>query len=147
MENKNNSPVNIRFVTKMPDVRNFSENIRSGNTGCYSGKLLCNFADCLPRVSRDFRNGNTRCCHDFSQQHKLAVSANISVEITFAELVVVNTVLLCEMKTNDFFEYIFRLCQLRLSLAFGFAGNKHREQLRFESCFRLCLLSNKHREP
>ena len=26
--NKNNSPVNIRFVTKTSDIRNFSENIR-----------------------------------------------------------------------------------------------------------------------
>ena len=31
--NKNNCPVNIRFVTKTSDIRNFSENIRSGNTG------------------------------------------------------------------------------------------------------------------
>jgi len=31
--NKNNSPVNIRFVTKTSDIRNFSENIRSGSTG------------------------------------------------------------------------------------------------------------------
>jgi len=29
MENKNNSPVNIRFVAKTSDIRNFSENIRS----------------------------------------------------------------------------------------------------------------------
>ena len=27
--NKNNSPVNIRFVIKTSDVRNFSENVRS----------------------------------------------------------------------------------------------------------------------
>jgi len=27
--NKNNSPVNIRFVAKTSDIRNFSENIRS----------------------------------------------------------------------------------------------------------------------
>jgi len=27
--NKNNSPVNVRFVAKTSDIRNFSENIRS----------------------------------------------------------------------------------------------------------------------
>jgi len=32
MENKNNSLVNVRFVAKTSDIRNFSENIRSGNT-------------------------------------------------------------------------------------------------------------------
>ena len=31
MVSKNNSPVNIRFVAKTSDIRNFSENIRSGN--------------------------------------------------------------------------------------------------------------------
>ena len=30
-ENKNNIPVNIRFVPKTSDIRNFSQNIRSGN--------------------------------------------------------------------------------------------------------------------
>ena len=29
MENKNNSPVNIRFVSKTSDIRNLSENIGS----------------------------------------------------------------------------------------------------------------------
>jgi len=29
VENKNNSPVNIRFVSKTSDIRNLSENIRS----------------------------------------------------------------------------------------------------------------------
>jgi len=28
VENKNNNPVNIRFVDKTSDIRNFSENIR-----------------------------------------------------------------------------------------------------------------------
>jgi len=28
VENKNNTPVNIRFVAKTSDIRNFSENIR-----------------------------------------------------------------------------------------------------------------------
>ena len=41
VENINNNPVNIRFVAKTSDIRNFSENIRSGNTGCFvcGGKL------------------------------------------------------------------------------------------------------------
>jgi len=30
----NNYPLNIRFVAKTSDIRNFSQNIRSGNTGC-----------------------------------------------------------------------------------------------------------------
>jgi len=29
VKNKNNSPVNIRFVAKTSDIRNFSQNIRS----------------------------------------------------------------------------------------------------------------------
>jgi len=32
MENKNSSLANVRFVAKTSDIRNFSENIRSGNT-------------------------------------------------------------------------------------------------------------------
>jgi len=36
VKNKHNSPVNIRFVAKTSDIRNFSENIRSGNTKCNS---------------------------------------------------------------------------------------------------------------
>jgi len=32
VENKNNFPANIRFLAKTPDIRIFSQNIRSGNT-------------------------------------------------------------------------------------------------------------------
>jgi len=32
VENNNNCPLNIRFVAKTSDIRNFSQNIRSGNT-------------------------------------------------------------------------------------------------------------------
>ena len=32
---KNNSSVNIRFAAKISDIRNFSQNIRSGNTDAY----------------------------------------------------------------------------------------------------------------
>jgi len=33
VKSKNNSPVNIRFVAKTSDIRNFSQNIRSSDTG------------------------------------------------------------------------------------------------------------------
>jgi len=36
VKKQNNSPVNIRFVAKTSDIRNFSENIRSGNTDAYA---------------------------------------------------------------------------------------------------------------
>jgi len=50
MENKNNSLVNIRFVAKTSDIRNSSENIRSGNTeqNAYHRDLKCMFEDMLP---------------------------------------------------------------------------------------------------
>ena len=33
VENINNNPLSIRFAVKTSDIRNFPENIRSGNTG------------------------------------------------------------------------------------------------------------------
>jgi len=38
VENNNNCPLNIRFVAKISDIRNFSQNIRSGNTGNNSNR-------------------------------------------------------------------------------------------------------------
>jgi len=32
---RNNSSVHIRYAAKTSDIRNFSQNIRSGNTGAY----------------------------------------------------------------------------------------------------------------
>jgi len=42
--NKNNDPVNIRFVAKILDIRNFSENIRSDvKTSEVATLLVCRF--------------------------------------------------------------------------------------------------------
>jgi len=45
---KNNSPVNITFVAKTSDIRNLSENIRSGNTDYNTSPAICCSNSVLP---------------------------------------------------------------------------------------------------
>jgi len=44
VENKNNSPVNVRFVPQTSDIRNFSENIRSDVETWEVATLLIEYA-------------------------------------------------------------------------------------------------------
>jgi len=39
LEERNNSSVNIKYVAKTSDIRNFSQNIRSGNTDAYHSRV------------------------------------------------------------------------------------------------------------
>ena len=59
VENKNISPVNIRFVAKTSDIRNFFENIRSGNTSHIN-----------PEGNKKLRGGvPVIVCENFKQFH------------------------------------------------------------------------------
>jgi len=40
VENNNNCPLNIRFVVKTSDIRNFPQNIRSDNTGYHHARKV-----------------------------------------------------------------------------------------------------------
>jgi len=48
---KNNSSVNIRFAAKTSDIRNFSQNIRSGNTNAYHPRVHIRKVPALWRIN------------------------------------------------------------------------------------------------
>jgi len=48
---KKNSPVNIRFAAKTSDIRNFSQNIRSGNTDAYHPRVHIRKVPALWRIN------------------------------------------------------------------------------------------------
>jgi len=48
---KNNSSVNTRFAAKTSDIRNFSQNIRSGNTDAYHPSVHIRKVSALRRIN------------------------------------------------------------------------------------------------
>jgi len=50
---KKQRPVNIRFVAKISDIRNFSQNIRSGNTLSHNMAAATLRANCWVIASAD----------------------------------------------------------------------------------------------
>ena len=48
---RNNSSVNIRYAAKTSDIRNFSQNIRSGNTDAYHPRVYIRKVPALWRIN------------------------------------------------------------------------------------------------